>query len=143
MDLGKIIRTYRTDHDLSLREFADRCDLSHTYIDKLEKGVDPRSKKSVEPTVETVSKIASAMGMSLDELLQRSGYTDSPRANLNFWDRDTPPSDVELEDFLKSANIHFNGAPLNDEDKEDVLTYLKVKWEMERRKKKKADGEGS
>jgi len=44
---------------------------------------------------------------------------------------------VELEEFLKTANIYFNGAPLDEDDKEDIITYLKVKWEREKRKRNK------
>jgi len=34
---------------------------------------------------------------------------------------------MELEEFLKKANVHFDGVPLNGEDKEDIMTYLSVK----------------
>ena len=54
-----------------------------------------------------------------------------------WWYRNTPPTDVELEEFLKTARIHFDGAPLTDEDKEDIMTYLKVKWEREKKKREK------
>ncbi|NMB26378.1 MAG: helix-turn-helix transcriptional regulator [Firmicutes bacterium] len=84
MGLGGVIRGYRARHGLSLREFAKMCDLSHTYIAKLEEGVDPRTKKPVEPTIETVNKVALAMAMPLDELLRISGYmsTSSPRKDV-------------------------------------------------------------
>lgn len=129
--LGKRIRTAREMLGLSQTGAAEKLGISNVVLNRYEQG-------ERRPDPEMLKLIGDTFGVSIDYFL---GRTDSPRANLNFWDRDTPPSDVELEDFLKSANIHFNGAPLNDEDKEDVLTYLKVKWEME--KKKKGDGEGS
>ena len=37
MLLGDIIFEYRTKHQLSLRAFANKCNLSYTYISMLEK----------------------------------------------------------------------------------------------------------
>jgi len=34
---------------------------------------------------------------------------------------------VELAEFLKMARIYFDGAPLTDEDKEDIMAYLRFK----------------
>lgn len=72
--LGRFIKSYRDNHDLSLRSFAALSGLSHTYIEKLEKGADPRSGKPVVPTVLTLQAIAKATGLSLLEILQVSGY---------------------------------------------------------------------
>lgn len=45
--------------DLSLREFAKLCgNISHTQIDSIERGIDPRTGKPVCPTIETLAKIA-------------------------------------------------------------------------------------
>lgn len=78
MKLGEVIKKYREKHDLSLREFAEKCGLSHAYIAKLEDGKDPRTGKEIEPTLDTVNKIAVAINMSLDELLKIIGYLDTP-----------------------------------------------------------------
>lgn len=52
--------------DLSLREFAQRCDgISHTQIDCIERGIDPRTGKPVRPTVETLAKISKGTGASV------------------------------------------------------------------------------
>lgn len=70
MNLGEIIKNYRTEHDLSLRDFAKRCDLSYSYISMLEKGSDYRNNKSLSPTLDAVNKIASGLGISLEDLLK-------------------------------------------------------------------------
>ncbi|MCY6372413.1 helix-turn-helix domain-containing protein [Clostridium ganghwense] len=75
--LGQLISKYRETYNLSLREFAKLCDVSHSYIDKLEKGVDPYSKKKVEPTLDTIEKIAQAMNMSLEHILYKIGKIDT------------------------------------------------------------------
>ncbi len=51
---------------MSLRQFAKRCgNISHTQIDSIERGVDPRTGKPVKPTVETLAKIAKGSGMQI------------------------------------------------------------------------------
>lgn len=85
--IGEYIRKCRG--EISLREFADKCGISHTHLDSIEKGYDPRTGKPVRVTVDTLKKIAKAMGMSINDLLIQSG-------------------DVKLED------LHFDNAELTD-----------------------------
>lgn len=79
--IGKVIKKYREEHDLSLRDFAKQCGLSHAYIDKLESGIDPVTGKPVSPTVATITAIAKAMGMNHEILMRLAGYitTNDPR----------------------------------------------------------------
>lgn len=57
-EIGEKIRHLRG--DLSLRDFAKKCDISHTTIDTLEKGVDFRTGKPTQVKVTTLQKIADA-----------------------------------------------------------------------------------
>lgn len=78
--LGELIKKRRESEGLSLREFSERCSLSHSYIKNLEDG-DPRTGKSIVPTIDSLEKIAPALGMSLEELLKSTGYIpDNNRA---------------------------------------------------------------
>ncbi|MCX8129056.1 MAG: helix-turn-helix domain-containing protein [Clostridia bacterium] len=84
--LGELIKSKRESSGLSLRDFSERCTLSHSYIKNLEDG-DPRTGKNIIPTIDSLEKIAPALEMSLEELLKRIGYiSDSPgkfeRSNL-------------------------------------------------------------
>lgn len=72
--LGNFLKGYRDTHDLSLRNFAALSGLSHTYIEKIEKGSDPRSGKPVVPTINTLQALAKATGKTLLEILQIAGY---------------------------------------------------------------------
>jgi len=74
--LGEFLKKARYEKNLSLREFAKILDLSHGYLDKLEKGVDARSNAPVVPTIETLGKIAIGLNMSLNELLISVGYLE-------------------------------------------------------------------
>ena len=91
--LGEIIRNYRLTNKLSLREFAQKCDVSHTYIDKLEKGVDSRTGKPVEPTLLVIEKISNAMNISTKFLLEEIGFIT--RDNIEV-------TDTELEQWFKA-----------------------------------------
>lgn len=70
MFLGEVIKKYRDENQISMRDFAKRCRLSHTYIAALEKNIDPRTGKPIAPTLDTVKNIAMAINMSIDELLK-------------------------------------------------------------------------
>ena len=65
--LAERVRTARG--ELSLREFAKRCGVSHTHLDSIEKGVDPRTGKSVTVSVDTLEKLASGIGCSIAYLM--------------------------------------------------------------------------
>ncbi len=66
--LGQFVKIKRQQMGLSLREFGKLCNMSHTHIDSIEKGVDVRTGRSVNLTGATVAKLAEALGMSASEL---------------------------------------------------------------------------
>ncbi len=70
MFLGDIIKEYREKNKLSMRDFAKRCNLSHTYIAALEKNIDSRTGKPIAPTLEAVKDISKGLNISIDELLK-------------------------------------------------------------------------
>lgn len=71
--LGNLIKEYRTANHLTLREFAALSGLSHSYVSLLEKGVDSRSNKPIEPTLDALEKLSKAMNMPLEQLLTKIG----------------------------------------------------------------------
>lgn len=76
MKLHDAITSYRLETGLSQREFAKRCNLSHNTISLLEKGVNPRSGKSLIPDTMTYKKIADGMGITMDELFMKLDQTE-------------------------------------------------------------------
>ena len=68
--LGTFLKEKRG--SMSLRDFANKLDISHTYLDSLEKGYDNRTKKPVRITVDTLSKIAKALNEPLEKLVSLS-----------------------------------------------------------------------
>lgn len=69
MTLGQIIKQYRTEHHLSQRQFAILCGVSNGYISMLEEGKNPKTHEPIIPSLMTLKKLASAMAMTLDELM--------------------------------------------------------------------------
>ena len=70
--LGEYVRKKRGEK--SLREFAKICKLSHTHLDSIEKGYDPRTGKPVSPTIEALKKIAAGSGDSFGDFLIATGF---------------------------------------------------------------------
>ena len=68
MTIGTLIENYQREHLMSEREFAKKCGLSHTHINSLKKGVTTSGKKFA-PSVDTLRKVAQAMGLSLQTLM--------------------------------------------------------------------------
>lgn len=64
--LGDFIRKQRG--AVSLRDFAKQCNISHTHLDSIEKGFDPRTGKPVRVTTETLKNLADGMGREFLEL---------------------------------------------------------------------------
>lgn len=71
MQLGEWIKAYRKAQGLSMQRFADLCGFSKAYIGQLEKGINPKTGKKISPTMQTFTKIANSVGMSVDQLLEK------------------------------------------------------------------------
>lgn len=69
MTIGNFIINYRKEHSLSQRQFAAICSLSNGYISMLEKGINPKTKEPIIPSLPVYKKIADGIGVELNELL--------------------------------------------------------------------------
>lgn len=69
MKLSEVISNYRSAHNLTVEEFAEKCGLSKGYISMIERGINPRNNKPISPTIDSVRKIAHGMSMSINELI--------------------------------------------------------------------------
>jgi len=73
MHLGEIISNYRTENKITMEEFANKCGLSKGYISMLERNENPKTKKTIIPTLETINRVADVIGIDLDTLLKELG----------------------------------------------------------------------
>lgn len=72
MLLGDVIYRYRMSKDkMTLKEFADCSGLSVAYVNQLENNRNPKTNEPIVPSLETFSKVAAGMGISLNELLSQ------------------------------------------------------------------------
>ena len=70
MFLGQIIFKYRTESNLSQRDFAKKAGFSHSYVAMLEKNIDARTGKPISPTFETIKNVSKAINISIDDILK-------------------------------------------------------------------------
>ena len=52
MQLGEWIKAYRKEQGLSMQNFADLCGFSKAYVGQLEKGINPKTKRQMSPTMQ-------------------------------------------------------------------------------------------
>lgn len=69
MTLGAYIKSYRERNSLSQRQFAGKSGVSNAYISMLEKNENPRTGLPLSPTMPVLKKLASAMGLTVNDLL--------------------------------------------------------------------------
>lgn len=125
MTIGDVIKEFRKLNNLSLEEFGKMAGLSKSYVSMLENNKDPRGNP-VNPSLETIDKIAGAIGVDVDALV---GQIDQDVV-VN---RKKPLSDFdssEEEATIKWKFIRYCYEHASQEEKNKVLTILKVreKW---------------
>ena len=75
--LGKGIRFYRQQRQLSQAALAEKADISITFLSKIERGIK-------YPTSDTVSAIANGLGVEVYELFR---HDHSPAEHRNLFER--------------------------------------------------------
>ena len=83
--LGDVVRNYRQENHLSLRAFGEMCGISHTTIDCLEKGYDPRTGKRVNITNMTFSKLSDVLKIPVSVLVNLSVGVDDLHRVVGGW----------------------------------------------------------
>jgi len=66
LNLGKVVKKYRKQQDISQRELAERTDLSEVYIGYLEQN------RRVNPTLETLGRVAVALNTTVTVIMQEA-----------------------------------------------------------------------
>ena len=83
--LGDVVRNYRLENHLSLRAFGELCGISHTTIDCIEKGYDPRTGKRINITNMTFSKLADVLKIPVSVLVDLSVGIDDLHRVVGGW----------------------------------------------------------
>jgi len=75
--LGNFLDKKIKEMKISEREISSRCGISHSYINQIIKGVNPRTGKAISPTLSTLEKLAKGLGISIDDLQKIArGYSE-------------------------------------------------------------------
>ena len=118
--LGKYLHNEREKRNMSLREFSELLGISHTYLNKLENGIDPRYGKPVSPTIETLNEISKALHVSLEYLLEVSGYVKTNNFEQEYQSFATPQEALSF--ILKQDMIaDFGGYDLDSMSDEEIM----------------------
>lgn len=103
--LGTFIHSQRKLANLSLRELAERTNVSNPYLSQIERGLH-------EPSVRVLRSIARALNVSADSLLSQAGI-------LEGHDPDPDRPAVSTEDAIRADHL------LSDAQKEALLSVYR------------------
>lgn len=80
-NLGNLIKKYRAENNLSLREFANLTSFSHTYISNLENNYNPSTKKPPIITVPALIELSNILNYDFEDLLKIIGSKTNNNKN--------------------------------------------------------------
>ena len=128
MKLSDYIKSFRKAHRLSVRNFAEMCGLSRSYISVLENDTVPeKTGKNVIPSIETMKRLAYAMKIDVQVLLNSVAYSESgditPISDISedkimdyFFNRGLYPDDPFLSQQFGMALVSFYEFAKKNED---------------------------
>lgn len=120
MTLGDIIKNYRERNNITIGEFASVCSLSKGYISMLENNINPRNNKPISPTLPSMAKVASGMGIELDTLLKMlDGKQSVQLIEDNTGSIQAVPSSSHCKEIIEVCE------QLSAHNQRKVLTYSK------------------
>ncbi len=120
------IRELRERKGIKAEKLADILGITVRYLYGLETG-----KRRLNE--DHIKRLCDILEVDADYLLGRSTLNPPRSLQEKVFDPAYEPTEVDLEDFLKVANIRFHGDPIATEDKEKLLRIAEILWE-ERRK---------
>lgn len=122
MELKTFINSYRTEHNLTMEQFAKSASLSKGYISMLEKGYNPQTGKKIIPSISALNNIAIATGTDLDHLLK---IIDDIEVSL-----DSPAHDLIISNTQEEQLI-IGYRNLTTANQKELLAYLDMKLNMQ------------
>ena len=117
MELKTFINSYRTEHNLTMEQFAKSASLSKGYISMLEKGYNPQTGKKIIPSISALNNIAIATGTDLDHLLK---IIDDIEVSL-----DSPAQDLIISNPQEEQLI-IGYRNLTTANQKELLAYLEM-----------------
>ncbi len=128
MLLGQKIKKLREKEGFSLNQLAEKADVSKAYLSQLENSL------SKQPSAEILLKIASALGITIADLLDQPVRVyaedfedeDIPDVLRKFINTRGKELDIQREDVRMLMNIRYRGnQPKTVDDWEHILTSIR------------------
>lgn len=117
-ELGKTLEALRKEKRLSLRAVSDITGLNHGYIRDLELSVNRSTKQPLNPTAETLQKLAVAYDHPLENLLRIAGLAEVASAFEKIL------NDPDVHEKKKDAVRILMAMDDNDENLDRVIGIL-------------------
>lgn len=125
MTLGGYIKDFRTTHNLSMDDFAQRSGLSKAYVSILERNYNPSTKRAAIPSLNTIKRVANSTGLEFNDLLMM--LDDNQEVSLSRDDKTVFPPLERLQDLSVIERKIVNAFRQADElDQRLVLRTLKI-----------------
>lgn len=75
-NLSEYVKKMRKEKGLTVKDLCERCNLSRSYINMIEAGLNPKTKKPIVPSLETIIELSKGLDISCIELLTSIGFID-------------------------------------------------------------------
>ena len=124
MKLSEIVKDYRQKNMISLSTFSKQTGLSRGYLSMIERGVNPRSNNPICPSVETIHRLATAMGIDADALLRMMGPDEKIAIT---WENNEKGKGAVLRDSGDLYHDHTEAKLLNAYHNADEITKKHVR----------------
>ena len=144
MKLGEIIHDFRITNKMTMQDFASKANLSKGYISMIEKNQHPQSQRTLVPSFETYEKVASAMGISIDELVSCLDGNETVKLHASSSEKSSSEKEpdpvtelITLSGFSNEERLilaFFD--ELNDEGKALMLDYAELLYSSDKYKKR-------
>ena len=127
MELRDFILNYRRENKISQRELARRAGLSNSLISIIENGINPQTGKKMVQDLGTYKKLADAMGMSINDLIDK--IDDAEIVSLKSTYRDLAAEPIIIPDSEMFVNIVRHMEPSDYETVMEIYdkTYKRMK----------------
>ena len=127
MNLSQKIRQLREEKEWSLNKLAETAGISKAYLSQLENNV------SKQPSAEILLKIASALGTTIADLLDKpvrvhaKDFGEMPEGLRKLIDEQGETLDIREEDVKMLMSIRYRGnQPKTPEDWEHILRTIRI-----------------
>ena len=127
MNLSQKIRQLREEKGLSLNKLAEIAGISKAYLSQLENNV------SKQPSAEILLKIASALGTTIADLLDKpvrvhaKDFGEMPDGLRKLINEQGETLDIREEDVKMLMSIRYRGnQPKTPEDWEHILRTIRI-----------------